>query len=237
MESLLIALALATLAGITIPLGALAASIERIQPQWLEEELRHSVIAFGGGVLLAAVSLVLVPEGARLLPTSQVILWFSLGGLAFFSVDWLISRKGGSAAQFTAMLLDFIPEALAMGAALASRQPVGLVLAILIALQNLPEGFNAFREISANRPGKTRGILLTFALIALVGPLCAFVGHQFLASSPHVLAAVMLSSAGGIIYLTFEDIAPQALISNHRAPALGAVAGFLVGLVGHIAII
>jgi len=36
------------LAGACIPLGGLLARIERVRPQWLEQELRHSIIAFGG---------------------------------------------------------------------------------------------------------------------------------------------------------------------------------------------
>ena len=52
-----------TLAGACIPVGAALARIEHIRPQWLEQELRHFVIALGGGVLIGAVALVLVPEG------------------------------------------------------------------------------------------------------------------------------------------------------------------------------
>ena len=51
------------LAGACIPIGALLARIERICPQWLEEELRHFIVAFGGGILVGAVALVLVPGG------------------------------------------------------------------------------------------------------------------------------------------------------------------------------
>jgi len=50
-------------AGSCIPLGGMIAKIERIQPLWLEEELRHFIIALGGGILLGAVAIVLVPEG------------------------------------------------------------------------------------------------------------------------------------------------------------------------------
>ena len=52
-----------TFAGLCILVGGLAAKIERIRPEWLESELRHSIIPFGGGVLISAVALVLVPEG------------------------------------------------------------------------------------------------------------------------------------------------------------------------------
>ena len=46
----------------------------------------------------------------------------------------------------------------------------------------------------------------------------------------------MLLSAGGILYLIFEDIAPQAPLERAWAPPLGAVAGFTLGLVGHLLI-
>lgn len=41
--------------------------------------------------------------------------------------------------------------------------------------------------------------------------------------------------AGGILYLVFQDIAPQARLEKHWAPSLGAVAGFLLGVLGHMA--
>jgi len=43
----------------------------------------------------------------------------------------------------------------------------------------------------------------------------------------------MIFSAGGILYITFTDIAPQAKLENHWLPAIGVVAGFLLGLIGH----
>ena len=45
-------------AGAAIPIGGFLASIERIHPEWLEAEFRHTVIAFGGGALISAVALV-----------------------------------------------------------------------------------------------------------------------------------------------------------------------------------
>ena len=50
-----------TASGACILAGGLLARVERIRPLWLEQELRHSIIAFGGGTLLAAIAFVLVP--------------------------------------------------------------------------------------------------------------------------------------------------------------------------------
>ena len=46
-------------------------------------------------------------------------------------------------------------------------------------------------------------------------------------------AGIMSLAAGGILYLVFQDIAVQAREDGHFAPALGAVLGFSVGMVGN----
>ena len=72
-------------AGACIPLGALIAHKEKIRPSWLENEFRHSVIAFGGGILVAAVALVLVPEGVHHVGGSFLSVGAVLaGGICFF---------------------------------------------------------------------------------------------------------------------------------------------------------
>jgi len=44
----------------------------------------------------------------------------------------------------------------------------------------------------------------------------------------------MLFAAGGILYLIFQDIAPQSQMKHHWGPALGAVAGFCLGMLGRL---
>lgn len=233
-DSLILALILSTLAGLAIPLGGLLARLEHIRPGWLETELRHTVIAFGGGALLSAVALVLVPEGAAHLPPVWVIAWFGLGGLAFAWIDSRLDRKGGGASQLLAMLLDFLPESLALGALLATGSQTAYLLAGIIFLQNLPEGFNAFRELAAAARLPAARVLAVFCALVLIGPAAAATGHIVLANAPGLLSAIMLFAAGGILYLVFQDIAPQAVLENRHAPPLGAVLGFLLGLAGHL---
>ena len=50
-----------TASGSCILVGGFIARVERIRPRWLEQELRHTIIAFGGGILIAAIAFVLVP--------------------------------------------------------------------------------------------------------------------------------------------------------------------------------
>lgn len=233
MPEWIIVLLIATGAGLSVPAGAALASVERIRPDWLEAELRHSIIAFGGGALLAAVALVLVPNGMEELPIAVSATCFLLGGIAFMLLDRILARRRTSASQLVAMLADFTPEALALGAVFAAGAGTAPLLAALIALQNLPESFNAFREIRETTSITARRIIAVFGLIALIGPACALAGYYLLSEQAGVVAAIMLFSSGGILYLVFQDIAPQARLERHWAPPLGAVAGFLMGMIGH----
>ena len=79
-----------------------------------------------------------------------LILFFS-GSIAFLLIDRAIANKGGSYAQLMAMLLDFVPEALSLGAIFALDPGLGMVLAIFIGIQNLPESFNAYFELKKGK--------------------------------------------------------------------------------------
>lgn len=234
MHPLLIVVMFTLSAGIAMPLGAALASVEHIRPYWLESEFRHSVVAFGGGALLAAVALVLVPQAIAQLSPWSAALCFCAGGMAFMGLDILLYRMKTSASQLAAMLADFIPESLALGAAFALGGDGALLLAGLMMLQNLPEGFNAYRELRKATAYSRAKILILFTAMALLGPLAGVSGYLWLSNSPLWVALIMQFAAGGILYSVFQDIAPQAKLNKHWAPSLGALLGFVLGIVGHM---
>ncbi len=228
------ALLLAALAGLAMPLGAIVARSGLIWPNWSQEEFRHTVVAFGGGALLSAIAFVLVPGGAeRLGPWLSLGLFFA-GGIVFFCVDYWISRAAGGGAMLLAMLLDFIPESMALGALLAAGSAQGVLLAALIGLQNLPEGFSAFKELREKAGMSAGRIIRIFLMLAALGPLSAWFGVSVLQDMQALLGGIMLFASGGILYLIFEDIAPAMVLKNNKFPPLGAVAGFTLGFAGNL---
>ncbi len=220
------------LAGLAMPLGALIAYYEKIGSEWLEQELRHTVMAFGGGALLSAVALVLVPEGIDNLTILPACTWFIVGGGSFMALDVYLTKIDTPASQLAAMLSDFIPESIALGAAFATGSSNAFLLAGLIALQNLPEGFSAYRELNASSAYRPKKIIIMFTLMALLGPIAAVSGFLWLSESPQIIAAVMLFASGGILYSIFQDLAPQVKLEKHWAPPMGAVFGFTLGMLG-----
>lgn len=236
MNDLFQIIVLTLIAGLAMPIGASIAAVERIRPRWLETEVRHSVIAFGGGALLAAVALVLVPHAVGNLSPLTIVACFAGGGVIFMILDMRLAANDTPLSQLVAMLSDFVPEALALGATFAFSRDAGLLLAGIIALQNVPEGFNAYREIKLSTHYRRMQIIGAFALMALLGPIAGLSGYFLLSDYPQIVSGIMLFAAGGILYIIFQDIAPQSKLKKHWAPPLGAVAGFLLGVLGKVAV-
>ncbi len=235
MTEILSIITLTIAAGICIPLGGLLASFEHIRPHWLEQEFRHFVVALGGGALLGAVATVLVPEGISSMDDSiWAIPIFMMGGLAFFWFERLLGLRHRESPQLTGMILDYLPEAIALGGLVALASPLAALMALLIGLQNLPEGFNTYRELVKSGEKSSRHILLIMSLLVVIGPISGLFGYFFLVGHELILGAMMLFAAGGILYIVFQDIAPQSHLDKHWMPPLGAVLGFSIALLGEM---
>ncbi len=232
-ENIISLLTVATIAGLAMPAGAIISTYKGIQPKWLEKELRHGILALGAGALISAVGLVLVPEGVKDVSVLGALVCFIAGALAFMALDIYLAKKKTAGSQLAAMLSDFVPESIALGTTAALGGGT-MLLGVLIAVQNLPEGFNAYREMLPKNKKRSKKLILVFALMALLGPLFSLIGFYYLAQYPVVISGIMLFAAGGILYSVFQDIAPQIRMENHWLPPLGGIIGFLVGVVGFI---
>lgn len=238
MSEILTIIMLTGAAGICIPLGGAIASIEHIRSNWLEQEFRHFIIAFGGGILLGAVTIVLVPEGVSSMSGSlfAIPVLFS-GGFSFFLIERALGLRRRETPQLMGMLLDYVPEAIALGGLVASGSDVAPLLALLIGLQNLPEGFNAYRELVSRKESSVFKTLLSMSALVVIGPVAGLSGFFFLSGQQAVLGGIMLFASGGILYLIFQDIAPQSRLNRHWEPPLGAVLGFCVALFSEMLVV
>ena len=233
MEELLKIVLYASFSGATVFLGGILSRLfeRHFRNGILKKEIIHTSVAFGGGIIIAAVSFVLVPKGMDLLPLIPMAILFLSGAIMFFFLDRCIEKKGGTISQLLAMLLDFVPESIALGAVFATHHNLGLLLAIFIGLQNLPESFNSYLDLR-NSGYTSRKSLLVLFLLSFPGVFAAMLGYLLLSNLPQITASLMLISSGGILYLIFQDIAPMSKLQKSWFPALGVSFGFLVGMIG-----
>lgn len=218
-------------AGLASAIGAGFGRLFSIRRSTFAQEVTHGILAFGGGVLLSAVAFALIPEGLTLLPLGIAIPVFFAGSVLVMLADERLDRRDSPRSQMMAMLLDFFPEAVALGAVFPHNPQLGLLLAIFIGAQNLPEGFAAYREMT-DAGSRSSRVVVQMALISLLGPAAGLFGFYVLQPAREVVGGMMLLAGGGILYLVFQDVAPQARMERHWTPTLGAALGFIVGMIG-----
>ncbi len=223
---------LTSLAGAAVPLGGFLGLLELKYFEALGEEFSKFVVAIGGGALLSAICFVLIPKGVEKLSTFNLTFLFLMGGVSFLLLDIYLKKKDSPVSNWVAMMSDFLPEATSVGAVVVTQKSEALFIAVLIGCQNLPEGFSSYKEMKEKGWDDRKIFGFFFASIAF-GVAAAVGGCFVLVGREDLLAGLMTFAGGGILYLIFEDIAPQIKLKRAYLPALGTLIGFSVGLVGH----
>ncbi len=162
----------------------------------IKTEIAHGFMCFGSGVMLSALALVLVLKGMKDIDLLPILIIFSVGTILFMQIDKFLTKKGGQTATVLAMMMDFIPESIALGAVFAVEPSTATLLAIFIGLQNLPEAFNAFRDLSISGV-KVKKILVMFFFLSFSGIIGALFGHFVLSNHQAINQYLMIFASGG----------------------------------------
>ncbi|MFF5185447.1 ZIP family metal transporter [Streptomyces sp. NPDC000345] len=210
-----------------------------------------TVMAFGAGVLLSAVSYELLGEAydqAGLGPAAVG----TLGGALAYTVGnmWLARRgarhrkrsghhreraqpsegeqSGSGTALALGALLDGVPESAVIGVSLLDGGTVSLVTVAAVFISNVPEGLSS----SAGMKKAHRGAAYVFGVwgaIAAASTVSAVLGYTVVgAFSPAVIAGVTAVAAGAILAMIADTMIPEAFEDTHLAMGLITVSGFLV---------
>ena len=237
--------------GASLVLGALAAAALR-----LPERTAAALTAFGGGILLAAVALELVPDADAGAGTALTAGGLLAGTLVYVAADaWLsrdeemdaMRRSGHAAAAGEAMdmptrdgeaargesiaaglFVDGVPESLALGLTIAEGE-VGLALLVGILVGNLVEAYGAAQPIVAS--GRTRRFAV--GLLAAIGgalALATVTGATVLSDvDAAVVGTAQAIAAGAVLAVVSIAIIPHAFAQVSRGVATATVVGFAAG--------
>lgn len=229
------------LAGGALVIGAAVA--------WLVEVPRRmvaSIMAFGAGVLISALSFDLVDEAEELGGLTPTVLGFLAGALVYVAANLVLARYGArhrkrsgeeqaseaeQAGSGTAIaigaLLDGVPESVVLGLSLVSGGGVGVPVLAAIFISNLPEGLSS--AAGMKRSGRSaRYVFGVWGGIALASGLAAMAGCVLLdGASPTTIAAITATAAGAILAMVADTMIPEAFERTHLYVGLLATIGFL----------
>jgi ZIP family zinc transporter len=229
------------LAGSALVLGALLAWFVHVSAR-----LAASIMGFGSGVLISAVSFDLMDEAAKRGGLVATAMGFVAGALAFTLANLLLSSRGakhrkrsngrqpsesdapGSGlAIAVGALLDGIPESIVIGVGLIGGQKVSLVAVTAIFLSNVPEGLSS--AAGMKRAGRSASYVFgIWSAIAIISALAALAGYVlFRGVAPTVIAGTMAVAAGAILAMIIDTMVPESFSETHEYAGLIAVAGFV----------
>ena len=218
--------------------------------------LAATITAFGGGILLAAIALELVPEADRLAGVGPTAIGLLAGTLVYVGADaWLtrdadmkdMRRSGHAAAAGMQMsmpgnraeaergeliavgiFVDGVPESIALGLTLAEGE-IGLALLVGVLVGNVVEAYGAAQPIIAG--GHTKRFAIT--LLAAIGLALAFAtvlgGTVLSGASDTLIGTAEAVAAGAVLAVVSISIVPYAFSEVSSQVASATVVGFIGG--------
>ncbi|MDO4410489.1 MAG: zinc transporter ZupT [Akkermansia sp.] len=186
-----------------------------------------ALIAFFGGIALAALIDYLIPEDENPHEARgpEDIVDSSSGE---FSSTKRIKRSGILFAL--AIGIHNFPEGIATFAAGLDSLTLGTSIALAVAVHNIPEGMAVSVPLFYGTGSRKKALFYTF-LSGLAEPIGALIAMVFLLPflSPTLLAILFSAVAGIMVFISFDELLPMAeRWGHHHISILGIIAGMLI---------
>lgn len=208
------------------------------------------IIGFAAGVMVAASIWSLIMPSVEIAISQNVISWvpctvgFVLGILFLIFINYvssLIEKKNSKKLNMLmfSVTLHNIPEGMAVGVCfagvLSGSSSIFLaeafVLAIGIAIQNIPEGAIISLPLKFNGNSKVKSFLYG-VLSGIVEPVAAFITIMLLNIVVPVLPYLLSFAAGAMFYVVFEELIPEMHMGKKSSfGIIGLSIGFIIMMI------
>ncbi|RLE61866.1 MAG: ZIP family metal transporter [Thermoprotei archaeon] len=208
----------------------------------ISDRVLDSLLGFAAGVMLAASMFSLLVPAVEIGGIYPAVIGLIIGSVFVDLLDMFIPHmhfisgpEGPSSSLrkiwlfIFAITLHNFPEGLSVGVSFGTGDITsGLIVAIAIGLQNIPEGSGvAFPLV---REGYSRFKAVLYATLSgLAEPIAGLIGVLAVSLSTSVLPYALAFAAGAMIYVISDEIIPESHRKGFEKEAtFGLIAGFIV---------
>jgi zinc transporter, ZIP family len=216
-------------------------------------------LGFASGLIIATVSLEMIPQAIDIGSTSIAVAGFTAGFIVVYAFELLIHRgqvAGELSDQYEeveeryryqrpygdevvvlagGISIENVVQGLAIGMGFAIDPAVALLVALAVSIDQLTEGMSIGELVkrSTDGPRQVKLVLRWTLIMASAMFISALVGGFILNDmSSNVLAMMFAFAAGGMFYITITELVPtSAKYHFQQSSALATAVGFLVILV------
>ena len=129
------------------------------------------------------------------------------------------------------VLIEGIPDALAIGLILIIGGPISIALVISIFLANLFEGLSGAESMRLGN-WKKNSIFRIWVFVVILAPICAMLGYIIFSNTDHhILSFALGISSGAIISMIADTMLPQAFNETQEYTGTLMALGFITSFV------
>lgn len=191
------------------------------------------------GIMLAVISVDLIPSALAFGSPWSTLAGFLLGILIMYALDLLLSwfypqnknnasRKGyllkmGYLIAIGIALHD-LPEGMAIAVGYSATTKLGLVLILGIGMHNIPEGMATAAPLRMGGMAPWRIILIS-TLVSIFTPLGTWIGFGLVSLKPTWITLMLALAGGAMAYLVKDELLPESMRYHPNYARLGILLG------------
>jgi ZIP family zinc transporter len=211
--------------------------------EWLKpsKDVVNRALHAASGIILAVVSVEVMPNALGIVPAWLLATAFIAGGLVYLVIDaiiqnWQQDQQDGAGARawmiYVAVLFDLIGDGLLIGAGSAVSDQLALLLAMGQVLADIPEGFSVLANFREKGVKRGRRVLLSASFIIPV--VCAaLLAYLLLRDEAELFKYTAMVFVAGLYSLAaVEDMLGEAHESavDTRWSAISFIGGYALFL-------
>lgn len=207
------------------------------------KKFMSGTLAFAGAIMVTIVFTGLLPEALEIGGVIPTLIGVIVGVLLIIAADKLIPEEKFSTNENSnahliksgvvlalGIALHNIPEGLAIGVGYIADEKMGIAIALTMLIQNIPEGMSMAAPLYVGGMRKRRIIGIT-ALSGVPMGIGVLIAALFTNISPALLSFGLGFASGAMLYIVFDDMVPSAKsLGKGAGPVLGSIIGILIGV-------